>query len=126
MNCPGQLRNGPCGGVRLNGKCEVKPEMDCVWVKGYERSSKPHTPTNSTGSTRRSTGAWMAGFLGDICHAGDQIKTGAGNGIRYANEAVRTGRKPAPSCAGGRRNERCYPDPFLPRRPSNRLDLSQR
>ncbi|HEY5480226.1 MAG TPA: methylenetetrahydrofolate reductase C-terminal domain-containing protein, partial [Verrucomicrobiae bacterium] len=38
MNCPKQLRNGPCGGVRLNGKCEVKPEMDCVWVKGYERS----------------------------------------------------------------------------------------
>ncbi len=40
MNCPKSLRNGPCGGVRANGKCEVKPEMDCVWVKGYERSQK--------------------------------------------------------------------------------------
>src|SRR5512139_1215527 len=40
MNCPKSLRNGPCGGVRLNGKCEVKPEMDCVWLKGYERSQK--------------------------------------------------------------------------------------
>jgi hypothetical protein len=36
MNCPKQLRNGPCGGVRANGHCEVKPEMKCVWVLAYE------------------------------------------------------------------------------------------
>jgi hypothetical protein len=36
MNCPKQLRNGPCGGVRANGHCEVKPEMRCVWVDAYE------------------------------------------------------------------------------------------
>lgn len=35
MNCPKQLRNGPCGGVRANGHCEVKPEMRCVWVEGW-------------------------------------------------------------------------------------------
>jgi hypothetical protein len=33
MNCPKNLRNGPCGGVRANGHCEVRPEMKCVWVQ---------------------------------------------------------------------------------------------
>jgi Methylene-tetrahydrofolate reductase C terminal len=36
MNCPKNLRNGPCGGVRDNGHCEVKPEMKCVWVQAWE------------------------------------------------------------------------------------------
>ena len=36
MNCPKTLRNGPCGGVRQNGGCEIKPEMTCVWVKAWE------------------------------------------------------------------------------------------
>lgn len=38
MNCPKHLRNGPCGGVRPDGYCEVKPEMLCVWTTAYGRS----------------------------------------------------------------------------------------
>lgn len=40
MKCPKQLRNGPCGGVRANGNCEVTPEMRCVWVEAFEGSQR--------------------------------------------------------------------------------------
>ena len=40
MNCPKTLRNGPCGGVRSNGNCEIKPDMPCVWVQAWEGSSR--------------------------------------------------------------------------------------
>ncbi|HEX9428503.1 MAG TPA: methylenetetrahydrofolate reductase C-terminal domain-containing protein [Candidatus Polarisedimenticolia bacterium] len=38
MGCPKTLRNGPCGGVRMNGHCEVIPSMMCVWVKAERRA----------------------------------------------------------------------------------------
>ena len=40
MNCPKAMRNGPCGGVRADGRCEVKPEMDCVWVLAWEGNKR--------------------------------------------------------------------------------------
>ena len=40
MNCPKSIRNGPCGGVRLNGHCEIKPEMRCVWVDAWQGSKQ--------------------------------------------------------------------------------------
>jgi len=40
MNCPKHLRNVPCGGVRANGNCEVRPEMKCVWFDALAGASR--------------------------------------------------------------------------------------
>ncbi|MBI4987710.1 MAG: methylenetetrahydrofolate reductase C-terminal domain-containing protein [Rhodocyclales bacterium] len=40
MNCPKEMRNGPCGGVREGGHCEVQPGMRCVWVEATEGTKR--------------------------------------------------------------------------------------
>ncbi len=35
-SCHKGLVNGPCGGTN-NGKCEIDPEIDCVWTLIYQR-----------------------------------------------------------------------------------------
>jgi hypothetical protein len=65
MNCPKQLRNGPCGGVRANGNCEVEPDMPCVWVKAWEGSrnmvhgDKILTVQKPVDQSLRETSAWL-------------------------------------------------------------------
>jgi hypothetical protein len=44
MTCPKTLRNGPCGGVREDGHCEVRPEMRCVWTKAHLRTGSHLMP----------------------------------------------------------------------------------
>ena len=73
MNCPKQMRNGPCGGVREDGNCEVDPQMRCVWLEateGTKRIAADHqahpTPLLAAIDTRnagRST--WMRVIQGD-------------------------------------------------------------
>ncbi len=65
MNCPKQLRNGPCGGVRENGNCEVEPDMPCVWVQAWEGSQRMRADTSilkvqkPVDQSLRDTSAWL-------------------------------------------------------------------
>lgn len=40
--CPKGLLNGPCGGMK-NYKCEIDENMDCAWVRIYERAVVQNT-----------------------------------------------------------------------------------
>ncbi|MBM4423240.1 MAG: hypothetical protein FJ030_07585 [Chloroflexi bacterium] len=72
QTCPKNLRNGPCGGVRANGHCEVIPEIKCVWAEAWDRSKRMpaygkeilqlNPPTNRS---LRGTSAWINDFTGD-------------------------------------------------------------
>lgn len=37
--CPKGLLNGPCGGTD-EGKCEVSPDIECAWVRIYQRMKR--------------------------------------------------------------------------------------
>jgi methylene-tetrahydrofolate reductase-like protein len=77
MNCPKNLRNGPCGGVRANGHCEVRPEMRCVWVEAV------------AGSTRIPGGREA---MSEVQHAVDRRLQGHSSWLRVVRE--RTGAAP--------------------------------
>ena len=71
MNCPKNLRNGPCGGVRANGHCEIIPEMRCVWVQAWERSRAMSEYGNEilnilppVNRRLQNTSAWLNEFTG--------------------------------------------------------------
>jgi hypothetical protein len=65
MNCPKTIRNGPCGGVREDGNCEVKPEMKCVWVEAWEGAArmqggdKIHEVQFATDKSKTGSSAWL-------------------------------------------------------------------
>lgn len=40
VRCAKGLLNGPCGGTRKGGKCEIDPEKDCAWTLIYRRLDK--------------------------------------------------------------------------------------
>ncbi len=89
MTCPKNLRNGPCGGVRLDGTCEVFPDRACVWLKAVERIERTPWP----GEIRRlnppvdcrlqGTSAWVNYAVGR-----DRTVTGSDADVRRADEVL--------------------------------------
>lgn len=65
MNCPKGLRNGPCGGVRDDGQCEVHPAMPCVWVQAYQGAARMGTlarlaePLPAVDQRRSGQSSWL-------------------------------------------------------------------
>tara|TARA_B100000929_G_scaffold259133_1_gene222733 strand:- start:52 stop:279 length:228 start_codon:yes stop_codon:yes gene_type:complete len=47
MGCPKNLRNGPCGGVRSDGNCEINPNVKCTWVRAWDNSTQMMVFTES-------------------------------------------------------------------------------
>jgi methylenetetrahydrofolate reductase (NADPH) len=47
-NCAKQMRNGPCGGVRADGTCEVNPAMRCVWIEAIDGGKRINPPQTKT------------------------------------------------------------------------------
>jgi Methylene-tetrahydrofolate reductase C terminal len=72
MNCPKGLRNGPCGGVRDNGNCEVHADMPCVWVQAFD------------GAGRMGTVATLAQPLPPV----DQRRSGKSSWLQAAQNAA--------------------------------------
>lgn len=87
MTCPKQLRNGPCGGVRTDGTCEVYPDRDCVWLKAVERVQR--TPYAEEVARLNPPVDWrLEGMASWVTHATerDRIPTGTDEMPRYAPE----------------------------------------
>ena len=77
MNCPKELRNGPCGGVRPGGFCEVKPDMRCVWCEAWD------------GATRMKNGHQINEVLPPV----DRSLQGSSSWLRVAREKAEAQRE---------------------------------
>jgi 5,10-methylenetetrahydrofolate reductase len=73
MNCAKQLRNGPCGGVRADGGCEVKPAMRCVWMDvqdgrnniGYRADGSQSSHLHPLDHRQQGTSSWVKVIQGN-------------------------------------------------------------
>jgi 5,10-methylenetetrahydrofolate reductase len=71
MNCPKQVRNGPCGGVRADGMCEADPRMPCVGLEAWRGAARmkagqpPATPTAPPRHDRAGSSTWLALAMSD-------------------------------------------------------------
>lgn len=73
--CAKNQRNGPCGGTRDGGKCEVH-DFDCIWSRAYDRlkaygeeEQMLDGPAVIKDASLQGTSAWANTFLGRDHHA---------------------------------------------------------
>jgi len=82
MNCPKSVRNGPCGGVRADGGCEVLPSMRCVWLDAYDGAARI-----PGGRRALETVQWAA----------DHHRLGRSSWLAYLHEAAQTAPQSGPA-----------------------------
>jgi methylenetetrahydrofolate reductase (NADPH) len=72
MRCPKQMRNGPCGGTREDGRCEAYPERWCIWylitsrARRLGRMKKLRKLQKPVDRRLEHTSAWLNVFTGRI------------------------------------------------------------
>lgn len=83
MNCAKRMRNGPCGGVRGDGGCEVHPDMRCVWLQAADgrrsqgrASAAPMLPPLD--ARRQGQSTWLRVIHGDRGFADDGVLPSTG------------------------------------------------
>lgn len=79
MRCPKLLRNGPCGGS-MNGRCEVDPNLPCVWDVIYRRAHRLGTVHKleaiqpALDWSLYDTGSWLNLLTGKIDITGHPVR----------------------------------------------------
>src|SRR5512138_1495186 len=97
MNCPKQERNGPCGGVRPDGGCEVQPAMRCVWLDGLKGAARMRDasglrrPQPAVDFSLEGTSAWLRRILEAPAAPEREPRAAAGSGSAF-ERACRSGR----------------------------------
>lgn len=78
MNCPKSIRNGPCGGVRPDGNCEIDTSMRCVWVEAWSGGRRMRDGVGEMRLVQEPSDHSLSGTSAWLRHFREQIPIGPG------------------------------------------------